>query len=429
MNIHRKHRVGRITSGAAAAALLPLLLAPAAQAQAAPWTVVPSANANTGNNVLAAVTSVVASDVWAVGNFTTATGATQALTEHWDGTAWSLVPSPSVLESSLLGTAGVSATDVWAVGSFLTSGSVEQALFEHWNGRKWVQAKSPATPAGTVMRGVAAVSASDIWAVGSSLNATSVSQTLIEQFNGRKWSVVPSPDASTQNNRLDAVTAVAANDVWAVGTAQTASGVFQTLTEHWDGAAWSIVASPAGTQAELDTAAAVSSNDVWAVGTAQTASGVFQTLTEHWDGAAWSIVASPAGTQAELDSAAAVSSNDVWAAGHSGSATLIEHWNGTSWAVVPSPSPGPLFNVLNGIAVVAANDIWAVGSSQNSSGISATLIEQWNGTSWSVVTSPSPGSAASLSGAAANPVSGQAWAVGNFTAASGAQQTLTEFNP
>jgi hypothetical protein len=230
------------------------------------------------------------------------------------------------------------------------------------------------------MRGVAAVSASDIWAVGSSLNATSVSQTLIEQFNGRKWSVVPSPDASTQNNRLDAVTAVAANDVWAVGTAQTASGVFQTLTEHWDGAAWSIVASPAGTQAELDTAAAVSSND-------------------------------------------------VWAAGHSGSATLIEHWNGTSWAVVPSPSPGPLFNVLNGIAVVAANDIWAVGSSQNSSGISATLIEQWNGTSWSVVTSPSPGSAASLSGAAANPVSGQAWAVGNFTAASGAQQTLTEFNP
>jgi hypothetical protein len=380
MNIHRKPRVGRITSGAAAAALLPLLLAPAAQAQAAPWTVVPSANANTGNNVLAAVTSVVASDVWAVGNLTTATGATQALTEHWDGTAWSLVPSPSVLESSLLGTAGVSATDVWAVGSFLTSGSVEQALFEHWNGRKWVQAKSPATPAGTVMRGVAAVSASDIWAVGSSLNATSVSQTLIEQFNGRKWSVVPSPDASTQNNRLDAVTAVAANDVWAVGTAQTASGVFQTLTEHWDGAAWSIVASPAGTQAELDTAAAVSSND-------------------------------------------------VWAAGHSGSATLIEHWNGTSWAVVPSPSPGPLFNVLNGIAVVAANDIWAVGSSQNSSGISATLIEQWNGTSWSVVTSPSPGSAASLSGAAANPVSGQAWAVGNFTAASGAQQTLTEFNP
>jgi hypothetical protein len=380
MNIHRKPRVGRITSGAAAAALLPLLLAPAAQAQAAPWTVVPSANANTGNNVLAAVTSVAASDVWAVGNFTTATGATQALTEHWDGTAWSLVPSPSVLESSLLGTAGVSATDVWAVGSFLTSGSVEQALFEHWNGRKWVQAKSPATPAGTVMRGVAAVSASDIWAVGSSLNATSVSQTLIEQFNGRKWSVVPSPDASTQNNRLDAVTAVAANDVWAVGTAQTASGVFQTLTEHWDGAAWSIVASPAGTQAELDTAAAVSSND-------------------------------------------------VWAAGHSGSATLIEHWNGTSWAVVPSPSPGPLFNVLNGIAVVAANDIWAVGSSQNSSGISATLIEQWNGTSWSVVTSPSPGSAASLSGAAANPVSGQAWAVGNFTAASGAQQTLTEFNP
>jgi hypothetical protein len=105
------------------------------------------------------------------------------------------------------------------------------------------------------------------------------------------------------------------------------------------------------------------------------------------------------------------------------------HWNGTSWAVVPSPSPGPLFNILTGAAIVSAGDIWAVGSSQNTSGISQTLIEIWNGTSWSAVASPSPGSAASLGGAAADPVSGQAWAVGNFTAASGAQQTLTEFNP
>ena len=41
-----------------------------------------------------------------------------------------------------------------------------------------------------------------------------------------------------------------------------------------------------------------------------------------------------------------------------------------------------------------------------------------------------PGNASSLSGAAADPVSGRAWAVGNSTAGLGAaQQTLTEFNP
>src|SRR2546425_108891 len=74
----------------------------------------------------------------AVGNPEPATGATQALTEHWDGTAWSVVPSPTPLESILNGVAAASTSDVWAAGSFLNSASVEQALFEHWNGRKWV---------------------------------------------------------------------------------------------------------------------------------------------------------------------------------------------------------------------------------------------------------------------------------------------------
>jgi len=100
--------------------------------------------------------------------------------------------------------------------------------------------------------------------------------------------------------------------------------------------------------------------------------------------------------------------------------------------VVPSPSPaGTLANPLFGVAAVSATDIWAVGQSQNgTSGIPSTLIEHWDGTSWSIVASPSPGSAATLSGAAADPASGQAWAVGNLRpTGGGATQTLTEFNP
>jgi hypothetical protein len=126
-----------------------------------------------------------------------------------------------------------------------------------------------------------------------------------------------------------------------------------------------------------------------------------------------------------------VSATDVWAVGDSGSGTLTEQWNGTSWAVVPSPGPpGAVFNSLAGAAVVSSNDVWAVGESDNSSGIPATLIEHWDGTSWNIVASPAPGSASLLSGASADPASGQAWAVGNLTpAGGGATQTLTEFNP
>ena len=371
---------------AVAAGLSPLLLAPAAQAQAAPWSVVASPNASTGNNQLNAVAGISASDVWAVGSAETASGNDQPLAEHWDGTAWGIVPTPAVVTGGLSGVAAISSTDVWAGGGFLLSSRGNTAQFMNWNGRKWTIAKSPATTGS--ISGMAAVSSTNVWAVGS-ITSGSVAQTFIEHFDGKKWAIVPSPNDGTGNNLLSGITAISASDVWAVGdfTTTTSSGtLFQTLTEHWDGTAWSIIPSP-----------------------------------------------SPSGTGSgsELRGAAAVSSSDVWAVGDSNNGTLTEQWNGTNWAVVPSPSPSSaLQSTLSGTAVVSSSDIWAVGQSDNSSGIPATLIEQWDGTSWSMVTSPAPGTASLLSGASADPASGQAWAVGHFSPMQfGATQTLTEFNP
>ena len=371
---------------ACAAALVPLpLLAPAAaRAQAAPWTVVPSPDAGAGNNVLDAVASIAAGDVWAVGSSETATGADQPLTEHWDGTAWSIVAAPGVL-GGLSAVAAASSTDVWAGGSIVVSTKGATDQFLHWNGRRWTAVKSPATAGATILA-MAAVTSSDVWAVGSVTTPAGAAQTFTAHWNGKSWAVVPSPDASAQSNLLTGVTAISATDVWAVGHALV-GGVFTTLAEHWDGTAWSIIPSPSPT----------------------------------------------AGAGSELNAAAAVSSTDVWAVGDSGPGTLIEQWNGTTWTVVSSPSPaGTLANLLLGAAVVSASDIWAVGEAQNPNGVPATLIEQWNGTSWSIVASPSPGGSATLSAASADPVSGQAWAAGNSTAGpgtAGGQQTLTEFNP
>src|SRR5262249_58628362 len=107
-----------------------------------------------------------------------------------------------------------------------------------------------------------AVSPTTGGAVRRSRTSPGVAQAPIEHWNGRNWSVVTSPNASAQNNLLAGVTAISADDVWAVGDFQTTSGagtVFQTLTEHWNGTAWSIVASPngAGPGAGLNSVAAV----------------------------------------------------------------------------------------------------------------------------------------------------------------------------
>jgi hypothetical protein len=80
-----------------------------AQAQPAPWSVV----ASPGIGTLDAVTSISAIDVWAVGVSSTNT----TLAEHWNGTAWSVVPSPTVANGTFSGVAAAATNNVWAVGT------------------------------------------------------------------------------------------------------------------------------------------------------------------------------------------------------------------------------------------------------------------------------------------------------------------------
>src|SRR5262249_19236111 len=114
-----------------------------------------------------------------------------------------------------------------------------------------------------------------IWAVGYYDDATG-RHTLTEHWNGGAWSVVPNPDAES-GSQFTAVTATGAGDVWAVGSA---SG--HTLTEHWDGSAWTVVPWPPTSGGSfLAGAVALSAGDVWAVGSVINGSNA-QTLTERY---------------------------------------------------------------------------------------------------------------------------------------------------
>jgi hypothetical protein len=87
-----------------------------------------------------------------------------------------------------------------------------------------------------------------------------------------------------------------------------------------------------------------------------------------------------------------------------------------SWHQVSSPNVGGTTtnNFLYGLAAVSSSDLWAVGcSSCDSIGRSgATLIEQWNGHTWNIVTSPNPGSAADLLYGVAADSATDVWTVG-----------------
>jgi hypothetical protein len=349
--------------------ILPLLLLKAGVAQATPlahqktWKVVASPNVGTSDQLIG-IAAISTKDVWAVGDYINSSNIQQTLIEQWNGSSWSVVASPNVGSSDnvLYGVTAVSTTDIWAVGEVGNVGNgPTQTLIEHWDGASWSVIPSPNPGISESLSGVTAVSASNVWAVGYYANKHE--QALIEQWNGTSWSVVPSPSLGGLGGELSAVTAVSASDIWAVGSHAINQYTQNVLTEHWNGAKWSVVKSPSfAAYNQLLGVASVAANDVWAVGYGIFISNPPETLIEHWDGSSWSIVASGDILNNTLSAVAAISANDVWAVGASGNpSTLIAHWDGTSWSVVKSPTPG-VTSALYGVARVPGNtQLWAVG--------------------------------------------------------------------
>jgi hypothetical protein len=153
--------------------------------------------------------------------------------EQWNGTAWSVVSTPSTSRSGVLYGAAAAAGGVWAAGQ-LEGGAPSQMLVEQLSNSKWNVVSSPnvAGASDTILYAIAAASASAVWAVGNDVDSNGNAQTVIEQRNGSVWNLVASVSPGSGNNILGGVTAVSANDVWAVGGYDNGKNTL-TLVEHF----------------------------------------------------------------------------------------------------------------------------------------------------------------------------------------------------
>ncbi len=260
-----------------------------------------------------------------------------------------------------------------------------------------------------------AIAEDDIWAVGNS-TASGTAEPFAAHFNGTSWSAVPTPTISGSSSEFSGVAAVASNDVWAVGE-QVINNTGKTLIENWNGTSWSVVPSPSPSGlGDLTSVTAVASNNVWAAGSGSGSSG---DLVEHWNGTNWSIVSSPAfsSTDTGLRGISADASNDVWAVGfNSGGSAAILHFNGTSWSRVASPTFGQGYSHPEAVTALSPTDVWLSGTAkQGNRCCPFGLVEHFDGTSWSEVTppNPEPGSSHFLAGIAASSAN-DIWAVGVF---------------
>jgi len=353
------------------------------------WQVVPSPTINVSNSTfgakLNAVAVVSSTDIWAVGFGPLPGGAAfvkQTLIEHWNGTRWSIVPSPNppanFANVELDGVFALSSTNVWAVGFFEDPSRLPRlTLIEHWNGSSWTIVSSPNPDSQqNELHSIAGVASNDLWAVGrrGDGNTGSPFQSLVEHWNGTSWSVVSNPGLNT----LFGVTALAANNVWAVAV-HTNPNV-SDIVEHWNGTTWANVSAPSmnvnGGFISLRGVAAISANDIWAVGNQQNPlTNAGSTITEHWNGSAWTI-SSSFSRNSFLTSVAAPGSADVWAVDGSG-LMQTQHWDGSAWSIIPTPNP-PVGSGLNEVAAVSSGNLWAVGCNDDANGHITPLIEHFS---------------------------------------------------
>jgi hypothetical protein len=304
--------------------------------------------------------------------------AENSFAELWNGTEWTVISSFSgeIKKISCLPTGCV------AVG--VSGGAAETWLIFEFKGGAWlVQPVAPPLPSGateTILNGVSCGSETACTAVGS-YHSESGYKPLVERWNGSSWSLqtAPNPSEGSAQNAMLSVACNTAISCIAVGEAAN-----KPVAERWNGSEWSLTSppNPSGAKgAKLAGVSCGSASACMAVGDYYETTGNEKTLVERWNGSSWSIVTSPNPSEAKgfvnLTDVSCVSPNSCFAAGYFASnvsgglpletKTLAETWNGSSWSIQSSPNaPSQHYNALVGISCTSSIACTAVGSATSS---------------------------------------------------------------
>ena len=340
---------------------------------------------------------------------TNANGTTQggelSLTTPALVTSWSIqsIPTPTGAKSSSLAFGSCTASNACtSVGAYVDSSGTRLPLAERWNGTAWT-AQTPPSPTGAVSSGLSGVSCtSSTWcgAAGQHVES-STAKSFAETWNGSSWTTqtTPSPTGAVGVS-LRAISCTSSTACTAVGSYYTGSAN-TVLAMRWNGISWAIqsVPTPSGsTHSGLHGVSCSSSTACTAVGYSETGVGERSALAESWNGSTWTIqsTAKRTGTTwATLQDVSCTSASACTAVGGdfiSGSPqkALVQRWNGTSWTLQTSPEPsGSEFGGLEGVSCVSATACTAVGAYGYGSA-DLPLVVRWNGSSWSLMAAPIP---------------------------------------
>lgn len=168
---------------------------------------------------LDAISADAADDIWVVGHYndptvcnTQCTGPQQTFSLHWNGTSWNESAMPQNTDANVQyqfdSVDAIGPSDAWAAGytDDIVSGQLSP-LIEHWDGTSWsVVPTPPGTP--DKLTGITSSSPSSVWAVGAST---------VLSWNGTSWSVVSGADPISSSQLNGVFTKPGMATTWAAG--------------------------------------------------------------------------------------------------------------------------------------------------------------------------------------------------------------------
>jgi hypothetical protein len=330
----------------------------------------------------------------------TAAGAVLTLAERWNGKRWQVrrTPTPGDQFSGLASVSCPAAVSCIAVGGRLSRSDDQVALAERWNGRAWrvLPAPRPGSQV-TVLTAVSCRRQDSCMAVGY-FDSSGLPQAFAARWNGRSWRVRKIP----QEGILTSLACSGAGSCMAVGSFTSAAGHQQPLAVRWNGSGWRVltVPVPAGSQdAELAGVSCASSASCVAVGAGdRVPSGSVYPAAVVWNGRSWRLVPVRAGVRGELIGVScqagqhrcvAVGERRDATLGITG--TLAESWDGTTWRRLTMPqSPARQTPQLAAVSCRAKSACVAAGEYLTRSGRALPLTESWDGHSWRLLRTAAP---------------------------------------
>jgi hypothetical protein len=247
-----------------------------------------------------------------------------------------------------------------------------------------------------VLADVTALAPDDVWAVGSS-HSEGLVETLVEHWDGKEWRIAFSQVVESRASQFKSVAAVSPGYAWAVGEYLLLDRQTVPLVQRWNGSEWGLVAPApvSATVGSFNSVAALSESDAWAVGHYSDERNISRTLAQHWDGKEWRTVPTPSVGQRlnTLTGVAIRATDDVWAVGYRVAEKnqylpVTMHWDGKEWRMVEAPAPGKVANYLYDLTLAGPTDVWAVGYQYNGSGPVAPFLLRWDGKEWRTMDAP-----------------------------------------